>query len=279
MPTGKKDAPDDMTGKPAGAEKEGSGAEGEKLQNRIKKVIAVMSGKGGVGKSTISYLLALALRQKGLAVGLLDADITGSSIPRLMKLPKYNLEVCGDFICPMHTGTGIKVMSINFLLEREDQPVIWRGPLLSKALQQFWGEVYWGDLDYLVIDMPPGTSDVALTIMQTVPLSGLVFVTTPQEMVSVVVAKSMHMARTLRVPLIGLIENMSYAVCPECGARFELFGHGSSENLGAEQGVKVLARLPLSREVASLPDLGPEKTAEVLAGFLNELGDKIAGPN
>mgnify|MGYP005836853115 CR=1 FL=1 len=279
MSSGKKDAPNDITDKPAGEEKQGGGDAGEKLQNRVKKVIAVMSGKGGVGKSTISYLLALALKQKGLAVGLLDADITGSSIPRLMKLPKYNLEVCDDFICPMQTGTGIKVMSINFLLEREDQPVIWRGPLLSKALQQFWGEVYWGDLDYLVIDMPPGTSDVALTIMQTVPLSGLVFVTTPQEMVSVVVAKSMHMARTLRVPLIGLIENMSYAVCPECGAKFELFGHGSSDNLGAQQGIKVLARLALSREVASLPDLGPEKTAEVLAGFLQELGDKIAGPN
>jgi len=246
-------------------------------RNVIKHVLGVMSGKGGVGKSTVTYLTALALKQRGFKVGILDADITGASISRIMHLPKYEIKVCGDFICPVETEQGLKVMSISFLVDNEEQPVIWRGPLLSKAIQQFWGEVLWGDLDYLVIDMPPGTSDVAITVMQSFPLSGFIFVTTPQDLVSVVVARSMQMAERLKVPILGLVENMSYFVCPHCGHKTNFFGQYETEKLAKEHGTELITKIPISQEIARMPSEGLDLKNSLVVEILKELGEGIAG--
>lgn len=244
--------------------------------NRIKHLIGVMSGKGGVGKSTVTYLTALALKQRGFKVGILDADITGASIPRIMHLPKYEMKVCGDFICPVETEQGLKVMSISFLLDNEEQPVIWRGPLLSRAIQQFRGEVLWGELDFLVIDMPPGTSDVAITVMQSFSLSGFIFVTTPQDLVSVVVALSMQMAERMKVPVLGLVENMSYFLCPHCGQKTSFFGSDESEKLARQFGTELLVRIPIAVEFGRMPSQGLETSSPLVAGILEKLGQVVA---
>ena len=247
--------------------------------NKIRHLIGIMSGKGGVGKSTVTYLTALALKRKGYKVGILDADITGASIPRIMHLPKYEMKVCGDFICPVETEQGLKVMSISFLVDSEEQPVIWRGPLLSKAIQQFWGEVLWGELIYLVIDMPPGTSDVAITVMQYFPLHGFIFVTTPQDLVSVVVARSMQMAQRLKVPVLGLVENMSYFICPHCGQKTNFFGQDETEKLARQFGTELLVQIPTSVEFALLPsrglDLEKVLVREVLESLAQGIGRKF----
>lgn len=244
--------------------------------NRIKHLIGVMSGKGGVGKSTVTYLTALALKQKGYRVGILDADVTGASIPKIMHLPKYEMKVCGDFICPVETDQGLKVMSISFLVDNEEQPVIWRGPLLSKAIQQFWGEVLWGELDYLVIDMPPGTSDVAITVMQSFPLHGFLFVTTPQDLVSVVVARSMQMAERMKVPVLGLVENMSYFICPHCGERTNFFGQAETEKLARNFKTELLVQIPTSLEFARMPSLGLDVSSPLVQEILDKLGQTLA---
>lgn len=248
--------------------------------NRIKHLVGVMSGKGGVGKSTVTYLTALALKEKGYNVGILDADITGASIPKIMHLPKYEMKVCGDFICPVETDLGLKVMSISFLIDNEEQPVIWRGPLLSRAIQQFWGEVLWGELDYLIIDMPPGTSDVAITVMQSFPLAGFIFVTTPQDLVSVVVARSMQMAERMKVPVIGLVENMSYFICPHCGEKTSFFGQGETEKLAGQFGTEVMVRVPTCLELARMPagdlDLKSSVVKEVLEKLATSIEKKLS---
>lgn len=243
--------------------------------NKIKHLIGVMSGKGGVGKSTVSYLTALALKKKGFKVGILDADITGASIPKIMHLPRYEMKVCGDFICPVETEQGLKVMSISFLVDNEEQPVIWRGPLLSKAIQQFWGEVLWGELDYLLIDMPPGTSDVAITVMQALPLHGFIFVTTPQDLVSVVVARSMQMAERMKVPVLGLVENMSYFICPHCGQQTNFYGQSETEKLARQFGTELLAQIPTSVEIARLPSQGIDLKSNLVQEVLDKLGSKV----
>jgi Mrp family chromosome partitioning ATPase len=240
--------------------------------NKIKHLIGVMSGKGGVGKSTVTYLTALALKQKGYKVGILDADITGASIPRIMHLPKYEMKVAGDFICPVETGQELKVMSISFLVDNEEQPVIWRGPLLSKAIQQFWGEVLWGQLDFLVIDMPPGTSDVAITVMQSLPLNGFVYVTTPQDLVSVVVARSIQMADLLKIPALGLVENMSYFICPHCGQATNFYGQSKTEQLAKQSGTELIVQIPVSIELARMPSEGLKTESPVVAEVLDKLG-------
>jgi Mrp family chromosome partitioning ATPase len=245
--------------------------------NKIEHVIGVMSGKGGVGKSTVTYLVALALKKKGYSAGILDADITGASIPRIMKLPKYEMKVCGDFICPVETEQGLKVMSISFLVANEEQPVIWRGPLLSKAIQQFWQEVAWGELDYLVIDMPPGTSDVAITVMQSLPLSGFIFVTTPQDLVSVVVARSIQMAERLNVPALGLVENMSYFICPHCGQKTNFYGQNETETLAKKHGTELIARIPTTVEFARMPSQGLDLKNPLAIEILEKLGDSLSG--
>jgi len=222
----------------------------------IQKVIAVMSGKGGVGKSSVTSLLATSLSRKGKKVGILDADFTGPSIPKVFGL-NDNMAKTGPMgILPEVTAGGIKVMSINLLMEKKDDPVIWRGPILSNTVKQFFSEVVWGDLDYLFIDLPPGTGDVPLTIMQSLPINGIVIVSSPQELVKLIVTKSIKMAKMLNVPLIGLVENMSYLECPDCKKIIKLFGESSIEEVSEETGIPVLARLPIDPEFAALCDSG-----------------------
>lgn len=220
--------------------------------NRVKKVIAVMSGKGGVGKSTITTLLAKNIHHKGFKVGILDADITGPSIPRLMQVPKDKASGSDVGIIPIESKEGIKVMSLNFLMDDEEKPVIWRGPIISGVVKQFWSEVYWGELDYLLIDMPPGTADVALTVMQSIPINGIVVVTTPHDMVSMIVAKSINMAKSMKVPIIGMVENMSYFLCPDCNKKIQFFEAKDLDNFLNRMEVEVLTELPMSKAVAGL---------------------------
>ena len=221
----------------------------------IRHVIAVMSGKGGVGKSSVAALLAVALRRQGRRVGVLDADITGPSIPRMFGLHKPPM-VGPLGIIPAESKTGVKVISINLLLPNEDEAVIWRGPLISGAIKQFWGEVYWGDLDTLVIDLPPGTSDASLRVMQSIPLSGVVLVTSPQDLAGMVVRKAARMAQHLSVPILGLVENMSYVTCPDCGRRIEVFGPSKAESTAVQLGIPLLGNLPLDPNLAARCDAG-----------------------
>jgi Mrp family chromosome partitioning ATPase len=224
--------------------------------NDVRHVIAVMSGKGGVGKSLVSGLLAVALRREGHQVGVLDADITGPSIPKLFFPEGAQPGASPVAILPAESRTGIKVMSINLLLESEDQAVVWRGPLIGKAIQQFWGDVLWGTLDYLVIDLPPGTSDASLTVMQSLPLSGVLLVTSPQSLAGMVVRKAAQMAQHMEMPILGLVENMSYFVCPDTGKQHDIFGPSRAEEMAAWLGAPFLGRLPIDPEIARLCDLG-----------------------
>ncbi len=223
--------------------------------NRIRTVIAVMSGKGGVGKSTVAAMLAVGLRRKGLRVGVLDSDITGPSIPKLFGVAEPpTMSPLG--IMPPITTTGIKIMSINLMLQREEDAVIWRGPLITSAIKQFWNDVFWGDLDALIVDMPPGTSDAALTVMQNLPVTGIVLVTSPQDLAEMVVRKAANMAKHLKVPLLGVVENMSYAVCPKCGERFELFGQGKTEEMARVFHTRFLGKLGLDPAMSRAGDRG-----------------------
>ncbi|MGI6206975.1 MAG: Mrp/NBP35 family ATP-binding protein [Anaerolineae bacterium] len=224
--------------------------------NHVRHSVAVMSGKGGVGKSSVTTLLAVALRRRGYTVGILDADITGPSIPRMLFPSPPRPEVVEEGFLPPETQTGIKVMSINLLLPSDDQAVIWRGPLISGAIRQFWEEVVWGDLDYLLVDLPPGTSDASLTVLQTIPLNGILLVTSPQALSAMVVRKAASMARQLRVPIVGVIENLAYVDCRRCAERIELFGPSHSAELAADLGTELLGRLPVDPELAALTDSG-----------------------
>ena len=222
----------------------------EKKQNpSIKRVIGVVSGKGGVGKSMVASLLAESFAARGLKVGLLDADITGPSIPRMLGIDSFRGESDGEHLFPVENEEGIKVLSINLFNEKEDEPVIWRGPLLGKAIDQFWSDTAWGDLDYLIIDFPPGTSDVVLTAFQTIPFSGIVIVATPQDYVSMIVRKSINMAEMLKTPVLGVVENMRTMICPHCGTEIPLFDDGS-QNGAQRMGLPLLASLPWRKELA-----------------------------
>jgi Mrp family chromosome partitioning ATPase len=223
--------------------------------NRIDRVIAVLSGKGGVGKSSVAALLAVAFQRRGKKVGVLDADITGPSIPKMFGLHQLPPPASAG-ILPARTSSGVKVISINLLLQDEQQAVIWRGPLISGAIKQFWGDVLWGPLDYLVVDLPPGTSDASLTVMQSIPLSGVVLVTSPQDLAGMVVAKAAHMARQMKAPILGLIENMSYLHCPRCSERIEVFGPSQAMKAALKMGVPLLGELPLDPELARQCDSG-----------------------
>jgi Mrp family chromosome partitioning ATPase len=223
--------------------------------NQIEHVVAVMSGKGGVGKSSVAALLAVALRRKGMRVGVLDADITGPSIPKMFGLRERPM-ASPLGILPVQSKTGIKVMSINLLLQSDEQAVVWRGPLISGAIRQFWSEVFWQDLDYLIIDLPPGTSDASLTVLQSIPLSGILMVTSPQSLSGMVVRKAAQMALQLEIPLLGLVENMSYAVCPNCGERINVFGPSQAQETAEYISAPLLGRLPLDPELAPLCDAG-----------------------
>jgi len=219
--------------------------------NDVKKIIGVMSGKGGVGKSTVSALIAQELNKKGYKVGILDADITGPSIPRLLKI-KDKARSSEFGLLPVTTENGIKVMSLNLLMEDEEQPVVWRGPMIAGAVQQFWTDVFWGDLDYLVIDMPPGTGDVALTVMQSIPIHGIVMVSVPQDLVSMIVAKAVNMVRKMNIEVIGVVENMSYVLCPDCNKKIRIFDGENTEEFLRKLDLKLLGELPMCRDIANL---------------------------
>ncbi|MDI9427096.1 MAG: Mrp/NBP35 family ATP-binding protein [Spirochaetota bacterium] len=238
----------------------------------IKRVIGVISGKGGVGKSMVASLLAQAFAERGLQVAVLDADITGPSIPRLLGIDSFRGESDGEHLYPVENEEGIKVLSINLFNEQEDEPVIWRGPLLAKAIDQFWSDTIWGELDYLVIDFPPGTSDVALTAFQTIPFSGLVVVATPQDYVSMIVRKSINMASMLKAPVLGVVENMRTMICPHCGTEVALFDDGSQQ--GAQRmGLPILASLPWRKELAQTRALRWSTLSETV----KKDADRLAG--
>lgn len=238
-----------------GEPKEGTAAP----YNHIQRVVAVMSGKGGVGKSLVTGLLATALRREDYQVGILDADITGPSIPMLFGL--HGLVEPGPVgIRPMQSGMGVKIISMNFLLESEDQAVIWRGPLIGKAITQLWGDVMWGDLDYLLVDLPPGTSDASLTTMQSLPVNGILMVTTPQSLASMVVRKAVHMAQAVSTPIVGVVENMAYFVCPDTGKQHFIFGPSHAGEVALAAAAPLLARLPIDPQVAALCDAGKIET-------------------
>jgi ATP-binding protein involved in chromosome partitioning len=223
--------------------------------NKIGQVIAVMSGKGGVGKSLVTGLAAVALRRKGFSVGILDADITGPSIPKIFGI-NAKPEGSEAGIIPVLSATGIKVMSLNLLLPDENEAVIWRGPIIGKVITQFWEEVIWGQLDYLIVDLPPGTADAPLTVLQTLPVSGIIVVSSPQELATMIVKKAVHMARTMKKHIIGVVENMSYLYVPEIDKKIEIFGPSKGEEMSKAAGAPLLARLPIDPELAKFCDRG-----------------------
>ena len=223
--------------------------------SHIKKVIAVVSGKGGVGKSTVTCSLAAAMAARGKKVGILDADITGPSIPRAFGIHEHALG-SDDGILPVETAGGIKMMSLNLLTDNETDPVIWRGPVIAGAVEQFWTDVVWGELDYLFVDMPPGTGDVPLTVFQSLPVDGVVVVTAPQTLVGMIVTKAVRMAEMMKVPVLGLVENYSFFRCPDCGGEHPIFGESTIDALGAQLHLPVLAKLPLDPALAKAMDQG-----------------------
>lgn len=242
--------------------------------SNIKKVIAVVSGKGGVGKSLVTCLLAAGCAKAGLKVGVLDADITGPSVPKSFGVHSRAMQD-GECLLPAVTDGGIKLMSINLLLESESAPVVWRGPVISGVINQFWSDVRWGELDYLFVDMPPGTGDVALTVFQGLPVDGIVIVTTPQDLVQMIVEKAFNMAKMMKVPVLGLVENMSSYVCPDCGKSHPLFGTSKVEETAAALGVPVLAKLPLDPAVNALVDAG--RVEDVQRPELQDFIDVLKG--
>ena len=228
-------------------------------RSQVKKVIAVVSGKGGVGKSTVTSLLAVAMARKGKRVGVLDADITGPSVPTAFGVTECQ-GANDDGLYPALTRTGIQVMSINLLLDNPADPVVWRGPVIAGAVKQFWTDVIWEDVDYLFVDMPPGTGDVPLTVFQSLPVDGIVIVTSPQDLVSMIVTKAVKMAEMMHIPVLGFVENYSYLRCPDCGKKISVFGQSHLDEVAAQLGLPVLARLPIDPAVAQACDNGQMET-------------------
>lgn len=229
----------------------------EKLNehSEVKKVIGVVSGKGGVGKSFVTASLASAMAKKGYQVGIMDADITGPSIPKMYGVhgPAQGIEWG---ILPIAADDGVKIMSINLLMDDEEAPVIWRGPVIAGVVKQFWSDVYWGDIDYLFVDMPPGTGDVPLTVFQSLPVDGIVVVTSPQDLVQMIVKKAYNMANMMKIPILGVIENYSYLKCPDCGKEIKLFGESHIDEVAKDLDMKVLGKMPLDPAYAQLADEG-----------------------
>jgi Mrp family chromosome partitioning ATPase len=256
------------SGKCSPEAKTGCGVENNE-HNQIGKVIAVMSGKGGVGKSTVTALLARALVRRGLAVGVLDADVTGPSMPRLMGVAGAKVDSGMFGLLPPQDAHGISVMSINLLLESEEQPVVWRGPIITSVIKQFWTDVFWGKLDYLLIDLPPGTGDAALTALQSLPVGGIVLVSLQDAMVSMIVKKALGMARKLDVPVLGVVQNMAYVLCP-CGEKVPLFADAAAGRELEADGVPLLAELPFMRGLESgNPEI--DKAMDACAAKINTL--------
>ena len=243
--------------------------------SNIKHVIGVVSGKGGVGKSIVSSMLAVTLQRRDLSCALLDADITGPSIPKAFGT-KGDILAVDDGLMPLETKTGIKMISVNLLLEDETRPVVWRGPVIAGTVKQFWTDVLWGDVDYMFVDCPPGTGDVPLTVFQSIKLDGVIIVTTQQDLVSMIVSKAVNMAALMNIPVIGLIENMAYVKCPDCGAEIEVFGKSKAEEVAKEFGIPVLGRMPIDPKLSALVDRGVielmendylEKAADAVEAF------------
>ena len=235
----------------------------EKLRpgSSVKKVIGVVSGKGGVGKSLVTSLLAVALSRKGLKTAVMDADMTGPSIPRIFGVTqKIRNSELG--LLPSKSKNGVEIMSINLLLEEETDPVIWRGPVVAETLKQFWTEVRWEDIDVMLIDMPPGTGDVQLTVFQSFPLDGIVIVASPQDLVSMIVAKAVNMAELMGIPIVGIVENMSYLECPDCGKKIKIFGESKVEETAKHYGIQVIDSLPINPKFAELCDNGAIEDVE-----------------
>ena len=240
--------------------------------SNIGKVIGVVSGKGGVGKTLVSSLLAVSMQRLGKNVGIMDADITGPSIPKAFGIHQ-KADACEFGIIPAKSKMGLDIMSINLLLENESDPVVWRGPVIAGVVKQFWTDVIWKDIDCLVVDMPPGTGDVPLTVFQSLPVDGIVIVTSPQELVSMIVEKAVKMAKLMNIPILGIIENMSYFECPDCGKRHSIYGESHIEEIAAQYDIPVLAKLPIDPQLAKLCDQG---TIELFEGeWLTEAAEKI----
>ena len=239
---------------------------------RVGKVYGIVSGKGGVGKSMVTSQLAVSVRREGYNVAILDADITGPSIPKAFGV-HTRADGTADAIIPVSTMTGIQLMSVNLLLENETDPVIWRGPVIGGVVQQFWSDVLWEDVDYMFVDMPPGTGDVALNVFQTLPVDGIIIVASPQELVSMVVEKAVKMAQMMNIPIVGIVENMSYMTCPDCGKKLYPFGEGKTEEAAAKYGLPVLAKMPIDPALAKLVDDGAIET--FMGDWLGDVVKKV----
>lgn len=240
--------------------------------NSIKKVIAVVSGKGGVGKSLVTSMMAVTMRRRGFNVGVMDADVTGPSIPKAFGVTE-SANAVEEGILPLYTSTGIASMSVNNLLEDATDPVLWRGPVIAGLVKQFWTDVLWGDIDYLFVDMPPGTGDVPLTVFQSLPVDGIIVVTSPQDLVSMVVAKAIKMAEMMDIPVLGLVENYSYFKCPDCGSEISIFGESHVDEVAEKFNIPVLAKLPINPELANKCDGGMIETFE--GDWLDKAADKV----
>ena len=245
--------------------------------SHVKKVIGIVSGKGGVGKSLVTGLSAVAMNKKGFKTAIMDADITGPSIPKMFGIGKENFADENQLLIPATSKGGIKVMSINMLMDNETDPVVWRGPVIAGIVKQFWSDVNWGDVDFMFVDMPPGTGDVPLTVFQSLPVDGIIVVATPQELVEMIVEKAINMAAMMNVPVLGIVENMSYMKCPHCGEPISIFGDSKIEQYAASHGIDVLGRLPLDPEVAKKCDAGnaDELDTEELESLSYVLGGLI----
>lgn len=244
----------------------------QNVMSDIKKVIAVVSGKGGVGKSLVTSLLSVMTHRKGKKVAILDADITGPSIPKMFgKTEKAVASEVG--IMPVESQTGIELMSVNFLLEDETMPVLWRGPVISGVVTQFWQDVMWGDIDFMFVDMPPGTGDVPLTVFQSLPIDGIIVVTSPQELVGMIVEKAVNMADMMNIPVLGIVENMSYFECPDCGKQHKIFGESHIDEIAKKHNIKTVAKLPMRPEIAQAADAGCIEKVD--ADTLSDIADML----
>lgn len=238
----------------------------------VKKVIAVVSGKGGVGKSLVTSLMACEMQRRGYQTAVLDADITGPSIPKTFGIHQHAVGT-EDALIPVYSAKGTQIMSVNLILENDTDPVVWRGPVIAGVVTQFWSDVLWNNVDYMFVDMPPGTGDVPLTVFQSLPIDGIVIVTSPQELVSMIVAKAVNMANMMNVPVLGIVENMSYYKCPDCGKQHEIFGESKVEKVAAEFGIEHIAKLPIDPVIATMVDAG--EIESVSADALNDITDFI----
>ena len=240
--------------------------------SRVKKVIGVVSGKGGVGKSAVTSLLSVILRRRGLSTAILDADITGPSIPKAFGV-KGQLMASDDGIFPASSTTGIKMVSLNLLLDNETDPVVWRGPVIAGTVKQFWTDVMWEDVDFMFVDMPPGTGDVPLTVFQSLPVDGILIVTSPQELVGMIVEKAVHMAQMMNIPVLGIVENMAYFQCDECGKKHYIFGRSHLEEIAGRNGIAVTAQIPMDPALAAACDSG--KIEMIEAPWLDGVADAL----